>query len=90
MAAGWQQDNDIVYISGLPGSGVPEYIANGLALPGSAGNPLTLNSTWAFDRTMQFNVGFEFEIEVISEPSALALAALGLLGLALFGRRRTR
>ncbi|HOD82199.1 MAG: PEP-CTERM motif protein [Planctomycetes bacterium ADurb.Bin126] len=58
LAAGWQQDNNIVYISNLPGSGVPEYIASGLALPASVPGTLTMNSNYSFNRTMQFNIGF--------------------------------
>ncbi len=59
LAAGWQQNGNIVYISNLGTSGTPEYIANGNSLPPSTGSTLTMNSNWAFDRTMQFNIGFE-------------------------------
>jgi hypothetical protein len=84
LAAGWQQQGNLVYISGYAGSGVPEYIANGLALPATVGNSLTLNSNWVFDRMMQFNLGFE----IVPEPSTLVLLGMAGVAVLFYARRR--
>ncbi|MCF7734364.1 MAG: Ig-like domain-containing protein [Akkermansiaceae bacterium] len=60
IAVGWLQDGNIVYLK-EPGPGTPDYISNGNALNGtSVGGNLTMDSNWAFDRDMRFNIGVDY------------------------------
>ena len=92
LVAGWLQTGttgNIVYISNIAGSGSAEYIANGNTLTGAPiGGNLTGNSSFAFDRTMQFNVGLELVVASVPEPSSAAVWAA--IGLGLFGICRHR
>ncbi len=77
LAAGWQQNGNIVYISALGASGTIDYIANNSTLPATVGNTLTANANYTssgFDRTMQFNIGFEGGTE---PPKTLKIMPLG-------------
>jgi MYXO-CTERM domain-containing protein len=62
-----------------------DYTALVNTLPSSVPNPLTANASLTLNRTLQYNVGFD--VVPVPEPSMMSL---GLVGLALIGRRQRR
>ncbi|YCM42915.1 GDSL-type esterase/lipase family protein [Verrucomicrobiaceae bacterium 227] len=63
ITVGWVQQGQIVYFK--ESATTADYIANGNALTGVAvGGAPSLDSNWAFDREMRFNIG----VEIVGAP----------------------
>lgn len=72
------------YDSAATGNAI-DYIALSNTLPGTVPNPLTASGTLTLNRTQKFNVGFD--VVPVPEPTMIGL---GLVGVALLGRRQRR
>lgn len=87
LVAGWFQSGNIVYIGGGGTQGAADYVYGGNSIAGPVGSALSANSGFAFDRTMQFNIGMD-PIVLVPEPSRMLLLVTGL-AFAVFRRRRS-